>query len=619
LNRLGDILHIDLSTGASERLPYDEATARRVLGGRGFGIDELWRVPAAADPLSPANPIVLAPGLLVGSGAPSASRVQLTARSPLTGLLGSSNLGGEFGFVLRAAGLSALVLRGRAPRLSVLSIADGGVELQDAAKLRGLETHAALAALVAGAPGGGGDALVIGPAGENLSPLACIVGRRGHVAGRTGLGAVLGAKNLKGIVAQGENETEPVASEARTRLARDYLGQIVAARNFREFSTYGSTAGVEWGNERGLLSTRNYATGSSPEALAVDSAAIHQFTQRRSGCRHCPVKCKAEVRVTEAGGDVLGQRPDFEPIVALGPNLGIADPAAVLRLHNRCDALGLDSISVGSAIAFAIDVFERGIITERETGGLALRWGDVAAVEALVEGMAGGEGFAGLLAMGVRRAADELGHGTDRYAYHVKGLELSAYDPRAAWATALGYVVSSRGGDYASVYAHHEFDLPEGYAELLYGDPDTGDPRSPAGKAELVRRSLIVSAVVDALGLCKVPALSLLNRFDLELEAGLTEGFMGLPVDADGLWRIGERIVTMERLFNLHCGASAEHDKLPTRFTERGLESSPASGVIELAGLRGEFYALMGWSADGVPTADTLARLGLSPEPRTSA
>jgi len=319
------------------------------------------------------------------------------------------------------------------------------------------------------------------------------------------------------------------------------------------------------------------------------------------------------VRVATPEGDFLGQRPDFEPIVALGPKLGIDDPASVIRLHNRCDALGLDSISAGSAIAFAIDVFERGIITVRETGGLELHWGDVAAVGALLEGMASDEGFAGLLARGVRHAADELGNGADRYAYHVKGLELSAYDPRAAWATALGYAVSSRGGDYASVYAHHEFDLADGDAERLYGHPEAGDPRSPAGKAELVRRSLVVSAVIDALGLCKVPALSLLNRFDLELEAGLTEGFAGLPVDASELWSIGERIVTMERLYNLRCGALAEHDKLPVRFTERDLESLPGGGVVELDGLRQEFYALMGWSADGVPTPEALGRHGLSP------
>ena len=408
--------------------------------------------------------------------------MQLTARSPLTGLLGSSNVGGDFGFALRAAGLSALVLRGRAPRLSALWIADGRVELRDAADLRGLETDAAQAALAAGFPGGRGEALVIGPAGERLLPLACVVGRRGHVAGRTGLGAVFGAKNLKGIVAAGESAPATTVGARAASLARDYVRQIVAARNFGEFATYGSTTGVEWGNELGLLATRNYATGRSSQALAVDSAAIHQFTQRRSGCRHCPVKCKADVRVAAAGGDLLGQRPDFEPLVALGPKLGIADPATVVRLHNRCDALGLDSISAGSAMAFAIDVFERGIISVRETGGLELRWGDVAAVGELLEGMALGEGFAGLLAQGVRRAAGELGNGADRYAYHVKGLELSAYDPRAAWATALGYAVSSRGGDYASVYAHHEFDLADGDAERLYGHPEAGDPRSSGRK-----------------------------------------------------------------------------------------------------------------------------------------
>jgi aldehyde:ferredoxin oxidoreductase len=609
---LGDILDIDLATGTSRRRPFDETTARRILGGRGFGVLELWRqTDERTDPLSPSNPLILAPGLLTGTGAPTASRLQVTARSPLTGVLGSSNVGGGFGFALRSAGVAALVLHGAAPRLSWLSLSPGGFELHDARDLVGLETVETQAAIDALVPGEHGEALVIGPAGERLLPLACVVSRRGHAAGRTGLGAVLGAKNLKAIAVAMDGEATPVRTGDLAHLARRYVKEICATTAFSDFHRYGSTFGVEWGNERGLLATRNYTTGRSDGPVGVDSAAVHQFFQQRSGCRHCPVQCKADVRIAAAGADFVGQRPDFEPLVALGPKLGIDDPAAVVRLHNRCDALGIDSISAGGAIAFAIDVYERGIITTADTDGLELHWGDVAAATVLLEGMASGEGFAGLLAHGVQRAAATLGRGTHRYAYHVKGLELSAYDPRAAWATGLGYVMSSRGGDYSSIYPHHEFDLPLATAELLYGSAEAADPVSPKGKAALVRRSMIVSAVIDALGLCKVPVLSLLNRYDLELEAELT-AFSDLSLTAEELFTAGERIVTLERLFNLRCGADGDGDKLPVRFTERRLESlAEGDGVIELHEVVRELYGLMHWTDLGIPTPETVRRLEL--------
>ncbi len=613
MSQFGDVLEIDLTTGVSARRALDGDTVRLVLGGRGLGVRELWEyTKAGTDPMSPANPLILAAGLLTGTGAPTASRVQLTARSPLTGFLGSSNIGGGFGFAMRASGLAALVLRGRAPEFSWLSIDPEGVELHDARDLAGLEADLAQAALAERAPGGDGEALVIGPAGERLLPLACLVGRRGHVAGRTGLGAVLGAKNVKGIVAAASAEATPVRTGDLAALARRYVKQIVNAPAYKEFSTYGSTAGVEWGNERGLLATRNYATGRADANLAVDSASLHRFFQQRSGCRHCPVQCKAEVRIGAAGSGLVGQRPDFEPIVAWGPKLGITDAAAVVRLHNRCDNLGLDSISAGSAVAFAIDIFERGIITTADTDGLDLHWGDAAVAGELLERMATGEGFAGLLAHGVQRAAKTIGRGSQRYAYHVKGLELSAFDPRGAWGAALGYAMSSRGGDYSSIYPHHEFDPPEGVAERLYGSAEAADPLSLTGKAALVRRSMIVSAVVDSLGLCKVPVLSLLNRFDLELEAELAGAFAGIPLGPTELFVAGERIVALERLFNLRCGATADDDRLPVRFTERRLNSLPGGGVVELHEVRHELYALMGWTPEGVPTAETLTQLGLA-------
>ncbi|MFA4965604.1 MAG: aldehyde ferredoxin oxidoreductase family protein [Thermoleophilia bacterium] len=614
MRALGDIVDIDLSTGAVERWPFAATTARFALGGRGLGALHLWKeVGPDVDPLGQDNVLVLATGMLTGSAAPSASRMQLSARSPLTGLLGSANIGGDFGHGLRAAGVAALVVRGSSPRPVWLHVAPGRLEVLGAGEFWGLETDAALAALNDQAGHGERlEALVIGPAGERLVPLACVMSRGGHAAGRTGLGAVFGAKNLKAVAVAAGSSPAPTNARAKTAV-RTYFEGIVNAPWFPEISKYGSTASVRWSSDRGILATRNFSAGTFAQADAIDGTALQRYVQRRRGCRRCPVRCKADVAVTSGPhAGFIGQRPDFEPLAAWGATLGIGDPEAVMYLHDRCDALGLDSISAGTAAGFAVDLYARGIIDTADTGGLELHWGDAAAAGALVEGMASGEGFAGLLGQGVRAAAAALGRGAERYAAHVKGLELSAYDPRAATGAALGYAVSNRGGDYTNVYARHEFDLPDDVAVRLYGDTVVSDPLSPEGKAIMVRRSMCVSAALDGLGLCKVPALTLLNRYDLEMEAELAEAVTGLPVSAADLYLAGERIVNLERLFNLRCGATEEDDRLPVRFTEEPLPDGPGAGrTVDLWPLRHEFYEIMGWGQDGVPAPAKLAELGL--------
>ena len=249
-----------------------------------------------------------------------------------------------------------------------------------------------------------------------------------------------------------------------------------------------------------------------------------------------------------------GERPDFEPIASWGSKAGVSDPEAVIYLHHLCDLFGIDSVSAGNAVAFAMDLWEQGILTAEDTGGLEIAWGDVTVMETLVRQMAAGEGFGALLGRGVREAARVIGRGAERYAYHVKGLELTAFDPRGASAAGLGYAVSNRGGDFTSVYARHEFSLTPAQGEALYGDERASDRTSPVGKAAMVKRSMVICAVLDSIGLCKIPALTLVNEFDLVSEADLVSAVAGMPVTPDELFVIGERIVDIERLFNARFG-----------------------------------------------------------------
>jgi aldehyde:ferredoxin oxidoreductase len=330
---------------------------------------------------------------------------------------------------------------------------------------------------------------------------------------------------------------------------------------------------------------------------------------RARGCYRCPVQCKAELKFKN--GCMQGQkasRPEFEPMINLGAKCGLGDLQAIVRLDNLCTRLGLDSTSSATAIAFAMDLFERGILDEVDTHGLTLNWGDDAAMETLIRQMAAGTGLGRVLAQGVKRAAAEIGKGAGQYAAHVKGLELTAYHPSAILGSALGYAISSRGGDYNNVYASLEYRWPAEKGAEAFGSAESVDTKRPAGKGRLVRRAVLVNIVVDCLGLCKVPTLSLLGTFDLKNEAALAAAVTGIAFTAEELFRIGDRVAAMERRFNLRHAPAMEADRLPEMFFNQG-ESALTAPVLKQMLL--EFYQAMGWDDQGCPLAGTLASLDL--------
>ena len=634
MSTFGDTVEIDLHAGVITRRPTPEADVRLVLGGRGLNVLRLLRDGVAgADPSGPDNPLLISLGLLTGTEAPSASRVYISARSPLTGVLGGSSIGGSIGHVLRALGMGSLTFRGRSEKPVYLLVEDERVELRDAGGLWGLDTVDTVNRLATWHDGGGEPSsrtrlamLVIGPAGENQAPLACIVTGGGHAAGRTGMGAVMGAKRLKAIVivpplpgtrghdgvASATGRTDARASQARAA-ARRYLGLLKAAPGFDLAKEFGTTDSVLWSNDLGMLPARNFTAAQFAGAAATDGANIEQYVVRTHGCPGCAIRCKADVRVQSGRFEGFeGQRPDFEPLVAWGAKVGVDDPEAVLYLHDRCDRLGLDSISAGAAAAFALDLYARGIIDRRDTDGRELRWGDTEALSELLDDMAARRGLGGLLGGGVRSAARAIGRGAEHFAYEVKGLELPAYDPRGAFGAALSSAIAPRGGDFTSVYARQEFALTPDDAAHLYGDARAADPVSPGGKAALVRSALLASSAVDALGACKIATFMLLNDYGLQTTAALTEAVAGLSLSAGDLLAAGERVAVLERLFDVQCGVRARDDTLPAAFAEPLAEGPHAGSTVDVAEMRNEFYRRMGWTPQGVPTAATLERLDLT-------
>jgi aldehyde:ferredoxin oxidoreductase len=376
------------------------------------------------------------------------------------------------------------------------------------------------------------------------------------------------------------------------------------------FSRLGSAGYVKWADDMGFLSAHNFQQHHYQGAARLDSKHLQPYRRRSSGCTRCPIQCKALVRFTDgkyAGYE--GVRPEFEPMLNLGAKCGLDDLPTLVYLDNLCTRLGMDSLSTGGVIAFAMDLFDRGMLTKKDTGGLPLRWGDGIVMETLIRQICDLSGFGKILAQGVRGAAQSIGGGAQAFAPHVKGLELTAYHPNHLLGAALGYAVSSRGGDFNNTYSSFEHRWTADRAAKELGVAEAVDPTSHKGKGSLIARSVLVNLIVDSLGLCKIPTLSLIGTFDLEAEAALTAALTGRPFTAASLFLIAERIAALERLFNLRQGITHEDDWLPAMFLN---DPSQPLNAINFKQMVADFYHVMGWDDHGTPLANNLARLGIS-------
>ena len=610
---LGRRLDVNLSDNTIHASSLPERLVRTFFAGRGLNAWLLYQATGERTaPLGPENVLILSCGLLTGAGAPVSSRLHVSARSPLTGILGSSNVGGACAIGLHANGFQCLLIHGQAQRPVSLYIRDGGVEILDATCLWGQDTWETTEQLKRDLGNDRLCVMAIGPGGENLVPYACIMADRDHAAGRTGMGAVMGSKNLKAIVVETEKHPPVMASVARETV-RSYLSAVKPSPRSQPVSTYGGTSDICWAHEKGILATRNYRETQFEGVERIDGRTLQTYVTRHKSCPRCPVHCKADVLISRGEfRGVGGTRPEFETIIALGSKCGLSHTEALLGLSNLCNRLGIDTVSTGSVIAFAMDLYDRGILKRETSDGLDLEWGNHRAMGTLIHQIVARKGLGGILSHGVGMAAPVIGRGAQRFAYHTKGLELTGYDPRALMGTALTYAVSTRGGDFTSVYPSAEYRWSSETAMKEIGVPEAVNAASPQGKGLLVRRAMIASAAIDALGLCKIPVLTLREGFDLKKEATLTKALTGWDIDADTLLHVGERIATVERLFNLRSGGSPEDDTLPQTFIEEPIGRGPTEGChVVLEPMLTDFYGAMGWNETGYPSEKKLNTLDL--------
>jgi aldehyde:ferredoxin oxidoreductase len=617
------IAWIDLSTRATRVEAVEAELAAQFLGGRGLGAALLFQHLAhPADPLIPGNPLVFSVGPLTGTPWPTGARTHVTFHSPLTSIYGYANTGGFFGAALRRAGYAALVITGRADRPVYLEITPDGVAVRSAAHLWGKGTHTTHDDLATN----GARVACIGPAGENGVRFAAIVNDRGRAAARCGGGAVMGSKHLKAVVVRGQVDLGlPAAFRNQARRAFEHVRDHPHVAGLRDL---GTVFLVESKNLSGDLPAFNHQLGQVPWAERVDAHAIARYTLRNKGCFACPIRCGRVTRV-ESGphaGDLEG--PEYETLDALGPMCGIDDPEAIIHANRVCNDLGLDTISAGSVIAFAMECHQRGLLDDPN---FSLEWGDVDTLLGLIQHVAHRRNLGDLLAEGSRRAAETIGEGAPQLAMHVKGMELPRQEPRIAKGFGLGHATANRGADH--LYALPTIDLAgnlEAAGRIFPADivPELLETDNETYKPDIVVFSEHYCAVSDALGVCKFTTAETYALYPEDLAAGLS-ALWGCEVSSEELLTAGERIVNLERLYNVRLGLSRVDDRLPDRFTSEPLkihtfdrdeatgEMRPSPEPVHVGVLRDfdamvdRYYRLRGWDDNGIPTPETLHRLGL--------
>ena len=608
----GVVMEIDLTAGRIEKKPLDESFARRYVGGRGFTSRlEYELITPDIDPLSPDNPLIVATGPLTGTRAPAGSRFTVGARSPLTGILGDGNAGGHWGPELKRAGFDLLVFKGKADRPAYLWIHDGEAELRDAAHLWGQDTRETRAILVKEL---GSDEKIkvaaIGQAGENLVKFSGFVVDVDHLAARTGLGAVMGSKNLKAIAVRG---TQPVPISDRKGFLKvtGVINQILLNDQMSggELATYGTTSLLTLHNTYGGLATRNWQTGVFEGAEQIDGVAFNKsdYAEDPTACYACPCRCDRYATVNEgeyAGTEVGG--PEYFTVCSFGSKCGNDNLASILKANELCNLYGLDTASTGGIIGFLMEAWQRGAITAEDTDGLDFAWGNHRTIVEVIHRIAFRRGFGDKIAEGIRPLAATIGKGAENYAIHVKGMDAVTFDPRALKVYNFRYAVASRGADHLRISAHGAYGL-----ESLPVD-------QAAAKMKFWQD---VVGIPDLMGLCKFPytfyseTAEVTFKKALELVPELYAAATGWTITGDDLLKASARVGTVERSFNTRLGLTAKDDMLPRRFLEEPLPEGPKKGQVMdiLEPLKRHFYAAQGWDVEtGIPTRTTLENLDLA-------
>jgi aldehyde:ferredoxin oxidoreductase len=612
------VLVVNLTTKQSETYHVKDSERRLYLGGKGLGLKLICdRMKPRVDPLGEENIIAFMPGVLMGTGAPCSARFASLTKSPLTGIMGASSCGGPFGMHLKTAGWDGLLIRGKSESPAYLLITDKGVEFKDAGALWGLDSVTVQSELAERHQGG---ALVIGPAGENLVRFANIASGE-RFLGRGGMGAVLGSKNLKAVVAKGGvykvKPSDPVMFERLKKRATRYINRNSVTGGL--YRHYGTSANVALNARGGILPINNFQDGSHADALRLsgeETKRNHQISHQT--CKPCTILCGKK---GSFGGQTLPS-PEYETVCLLGSNLGIFDIERISEWNRICGEMGMDTISAGGTLAWVMEATERGFVQSK------LKFGSPEGVSDALVDMALGRGFGPEMALGAKALSEKYG-GTS-FAMQVKGLELPGYDPRGSFGQGLAYAVANRGGCHLSAFLVAQ----EVFLHLLR-------PCAVRGKADYVKFFESLNNCVNSLQTCLFtlfaylleppltrytphPALAMLMQempslaislIDFSLYKDFWCAVTGIKMSRREYLRAGDRITVLERLMNTREGIWRLHDSLPDRLLKEGRGADSKNRTVPIEKLRAKYYIKRGYDRNGIPTPRSLRKLGIMPPP----
>jgi aldehyde:ferredoxin oxidoreductase len=598
----GKVLRVDLTSEKITTEPLNREWAKQFIGGKGLGARYLFEeLKPGVDPMSPENVMLIWTGPAVGSMVPLTSRYVIVTKSPLTGTFLDSYAGGFLGPEIKYSGFDGIIIKGKAKKMSYLWVSDGKAEIRDAKSLVGKDTYKTEELIRKEVGHKLARVASIGPAGEKLGLISSVTSDLTRNAARGGTGAVFGSKNLKAVAAKGSGGVELPNMEEFIKWAKEMtLKDVIENPDHSGMITDGTPILVDMSQNAGLLPTKNWSSGEWTGASGINSDAIKsRVLVRKKACFDCSIACGSWSKVKKGmfqGAATEG--PEYETLGLCGSNCGIKDVESIVKYAEECDRLGLDTISAGNVTALAFDLYEKGIITKKETGGLALKWGDDKAYAKMPAMIANREAIGNLLADGAKRAAKKIGKGSEKLVVESKGLEYPAYDPRGTIGMALAYATSDRGACHLRAWP---------VAGDAYG---SGDPWNPEGKAAVCVEDQTRTSVKWSFIFCDFYSVNFPNM------AKYYTAITGIPSSEEHLRLVGRRIWNLTRSFNAREGFTKKDDTMPERMEKESLPSGKTKGKnvprADFERMLTEYYKLWNWDEQGRPTKKSLEDVGLS-------
>jgi len=609
----GRILRVNLTKNKIVTKPTEKRLIMEFVGGRGFNSKRLYsEVAADVDALSPENKLMFATGPLVGTAFPLGARFNVSAKSPLTGILGDSNAGGHFAPELKFAGYDQVIIEGRSSKPCYIFVQDQEIRIMDAEHLVAKDVYEATETIKKDLGDRQVQIATTGPAAENFVLYAGIFANLARPAARTGMGTVMASKNLKAIALRGTGNVKIADFKTFWKIAEEVEKETFVHPQYWPRRVMGTTRILSLADKLGILPTRHFTSATFEDAAEVSGERLaREYNVKSRACFSCIVPCSRIYAIREGDyAGLYGEGPEYEALSSFTARVGNSNLNLALKAVDMANKLGLDAISTAECIAWAMELYERGELTKKETDDLELKWGNGEAILELIEKIAHREGFGDLLADGVKIAAEKLGKGKE-IAFHVKSLELIQADPRGLKGYGLGYAVSSRGADHLRSEPFLELSDDPEKGMKMFGIPEATLRLAHKGKGKLIRYFENWCAIIDSLEVCKNLAENM-ELLPLNRAAEITKAVTGFSFTANTMFEIGERIVNLERAFLVREGITRKDDYLPTRFLKEPLPDGNSKGaVFEIEPMLNEYYEERGWDSNGIPKTEKLRKMRL--------